>query len=426
MGGGIAGGMSKFKGFDRRVWILFFAEIVSATGVSVVMPFLSIYFYTDLGVSMALIGVVYLFRGLFSAIGNTIGGELADRIGRKRVMYSALYARAGLFVLISIAVALTGSFLLIAVLVVIGVFCGSFVDPALNAMVADVVEPGRRVHAYSLIRVGVNVGWALGPFLGGMLASFFSYSLLFLVTAMSAFVFATVVFMLINESRGERETERFHPRNTLRVLTGNPVFAVFCIGTAMLFIVTSQMGSTLPAFSKTVLGLEEYQIGLVYMLNGLMIVFLQLPIASVIDRFRPSFMLIGAALMYTTGYALVGLAGGLLALMGCMVVITLGEVIMSPTTMNFVAKVAPEDRRGRYMGVFGLFSAGGWAMGPALGGLIMDAYVGVPLTMWSLIASMGLVSAGLFVLLGMRMVRSERSGGEPIPEGVGPRWRGRL
>jgi MFS family permease len=108
---------------------------------------------------------------------------------------------------------------------------------------------------------------------------------------------------------------------------------------------------------------------------------------------------------YFLGYALVGWAGGFLMLAMCMVVITMGEVIVSPSSMNLVAALSPENKRGRYMGVYGLFSSFGIACGPICGGLIMDSTAGIgPLT-WFLIATFGLMATFGYFIMG-RMVRS--------------------
>jgi len=398
----LAGTFDQFRSFDRRVWVLFASQLIASIGFSVVIPFLAIYFHDRLGVSMSLVGTVFLSLALMGAIGQLIGGLLADRFGRRRVMLLSVSIRAVIFAMVSLAIASSQGFFAISALVVVSFLMGSMFEPAANAMVADVVEPGRRLEAFSLLRIGVNIGWAVGPMMGGFLAAV-SYSSLFLLTALTGAISATLICLWIEESIHRQLKGGDLRLRELASIRRDTNFTIFCVASFVMFIVVSQMSSTLSVFSNEQVGLPEVEIGYLYSINGLMVVLLQFPIARCLGRFRMSRALVMGAVVYAVGYFLVGIAPAFIFMALCMTIITLGELIVSPSSMNLVAKLSPENERGRYMGVFGLSGAMGWSLGPFIGGVLIDTVVDRPLLLWGTIALISIIAAAVYAALGRRI-----------------------
>jgi MFS family permease len=406
--------MGRYRDFDRRVWVLFFAEMIVSTGFSVVIPFLAIYFYDKLGVAMSLVGLVYLARAMTAAFGAVIGGELADRIGRRRVMLLSMSSQAAVYLLVALAIAGNYDFLFIAALVVVSSIASSLFEPAANAMVADVVEPGRRLEAYGLLRVGGNIGWAAGPAMGGFLAAV-SYSSLFLLTAVTGMVSFFMILFWILETGRKGELKSFSLRDITTVRKDRN-FTLVCVLSFVLFIAVSQMSSTFSVFANGSLGITEIEIGYLYSLNGALVVLFQLPMAHIVTGRRMSRVLALGALVYTLGYFLVGFSDGFYIMAMCIAIITLGELIVSPSTMNLVASLSPERERGRYMGIFSFFSLTGWSLGPFVGGMLIDTVVGMPVLLWGLLSTFALMAAAGYLLLGRKIPeyadRSLRKPGE--------------
>jgi MFS family permease len=395
---------NSFKGYDRRVWILFVGRMVGAAGFSVVMPFLAIYLHDKIGVPMSYVGLIFLASSATGAVGQVLGGEIADKFGRKNVMALAQGTRAGIFVMISFVIATQMDFLLIAVLVICSSLVGNIFEPASNAMIADVVSPGKRLEAYSLLRIGVNIGWALGPLVGGFLAAV-SYSSLFLLTAVTSGTVALIMTLGVEESmRKGGPSEGFSFRDLGRVRR-NKRFVFFCIMSFLLFIVVAQMSTTYSVFSTDVVGVSEVEIGYLYTVNGALVVLLQLPMARYLTKFKMSSVIASGAIVYAAGYFLVAFAQDFMFLVFCMFVITMGENITSPSSMNLVANMSPEKERGRYMGVFGLSTSFGYSLAPFIGGILLDVMTGMPVMLWGIVASFGIVSALGFLRLGRSMPR---------------------
>ena len=400
------------KQFDRRVWALFVGRIISATGFSIVIPFLSIYFYLDLGIPMTTIGAVFLVSTGFGALGQIIGGEVADRFGRRNIMILAMSSRALIFVGISLVIYFTNDFLFIAVLVVCSSFVGSLFEPASNAMIADVVSPSKRLEAYGLLRIGQNIGWTLGPLLGGLLA-IWGYSTLYLLTAICSAAVAVIIFLYVRESsRRDLGRKRLSFKDLKELKDQAAPFLLFSFFSIFLWLVMAQMSSVYSVYSTSEVGMTLTEIGYLYAINGIIVVVLQLPLARYIVRFRMTSVTAVGSLVYAAGYFSVALATDFWMLAGSMVIITLGEVITSPSSMNLVANLSPENERGRYMGIFGLFTSTGWSLGPFVGGILYEAFNSEPFLLWGGVAIFAIVSAiGYFSLRAILSEKLDRVGG---------------
>ncbi len=98
-----------------------------------------------------------------------------------------------------------------------------------------------------------------------------------------------------------------------------------------------------------------------------------------------------------------------------MVVLTIGELIFAPSSIAFVAKVAPETMRGRYMGVYGMTMGVSFGLGPIVGGMINDNLS--PVLIWPIMASFALASAVAFLLIGRIATDDRRLAGAPAVPG---------
>ncbi|MCX6651346.1 MAG: MFS transporter [Methanomassiliicoccales archaeon] len=400
------------RGYDRRVWTLFYGRIISSLGFSIVMPFLSIYLNQELGISMTVVGLVLLISAIVGASGQILGGELADIVGRKKVMVIAMATRCLMFIGLAYVIAGGADLVVITVMICMSSLAGSFFEPASSAMIADVVEPKKRLEAYGLLRIGGNLGWTIGPLLGGLLAMI-SYPFLFLISALATGTVSIIVFLFVGESISPgSKRERFSLRDLGR-LGKDRRFIAFSFISIFLFMMFGQMASTYAVFSTAQIGLTSAEIGYIYAINGLMVVLIQFPISRAISHHRMTRVMAFGSLLYAIGYGIVGLtptlglqlpswllSPGFMYLAMCMFIVTMGEMIVSPSSTALVAKMSPEKERGRYQGMYGLVSSFGFSAGPFFGGLLYDNFLGDPIIMWAGIGCFGLFAAIGFLALG--------------------------
>jgi MFS family permease len=410
--------LAQLKGYPRALWYLFIGQLINVVGFSIVLPFLGLYLNTKLGVPMTIVGTVFLVASLTRSGALVLGGELSDLFGRRRVMLVALGSRIGTFALLGYLVAVRADVLYVGAAVVLSYALGAIYQPAASAFVSDVMPSDKRIEGFSLLRIGANAGWAIGPAIGGLLAAYVSYSSLFYATTLCFGI--TFVFMLfvVPETHTRQKGQRFSVRDIASTARDRR-FMAFCAMCMLMFIVMAQLVTTLAVFSKTYVGLSEKDVGRLYTFNGILVVLLQLPLAAAIRRWNHSLAMAAATMFFVTGYFLVGFAMNMYFLMLCVVFITTGEMLMSPTSQTLVAGLAPKANVGRYMGVFGLTRSTGWALGPFIGGMAMDTavFAADPRLLWGFIVSVGVVGALGFVLLRNELAKglSERGRVASVP-----------
>ncbi|MCU0861122.1 MAG: MFS transporter [Methanomassiliicoccales archaeon] len=385
--------------YDRRIWVLFWSRLIDGAGFSIVYPFLTIYMSSILEVPMTLVGLVILVAGVAGAVGSIAGGIWADAYGRRQVMVLSMLARTLSFLVLALVIAVVPDLWLIAALLAINFFLGGAFDPANNAMVADVVEPAKQLEAYGLLRVAWNLGFAIGPAIGGLIVTA-SYLMAFMASAAVSFVAALVVLLFLKESYVPKKRARTE-RGRLDLSGISLPFLAFCFFCVPMFIMAGQFSTTFPVFANERLGIDQFIIGVVFGINGLMVAVIQLPLARWLSRFNRFASMLFGTLVYSLGFMCLALISGGVGLAVCMVVITFGEMVVTPVSTSLTAAYSHEDDRGRYMGVFGLIASLGWFTSSLVGGLIYDN-VASGLVLWGVMALMGVITAMGMALLWQR------------------------
>ena len=385
--------------FDPRIWVLFVIEIITSFGFGAVVPFISIYLHTECGLSMRAVGVVALLLVVCSSGGRILGGELSDRIGRRGVLRTSMGLRS--FVLLGLAGAIhlqTHWMVIVAWFWLVRILGGAL-QPALGAMVADLTDETDRVKAYGLLRVGINVGWAGGAAVGGVVVYHFGYAAAFVIPAVGSLAGCLMAWTMLGGARAVLTDKPFKLSNVFAPGADRRLL-VFCLASLPLLLLVGQFLMTLSVFAKQRVGLDDTQVGWLYAINGAIIMLVQWPMTFLVERVGLRTSLIAGGLLYAGGYWCLGFAGGLIGMMIGMLVISFGEVTYNPAMQTVVAEIAPPGKTGRYMGFYGLAEAIGWGAGPFLGGVLWDAVADDhPLYLWAPLASLGVITAIVYRLV---------------------------
>jgi len=392
------GMLAPFTALDRRIWLLALARCINTMGFSLVMPFMAMHLVEDRGASGALYGGIYLVAGLVAALGQGISGELSDRIGRRKVMVSGLAARAVNLAALGVAVLDASPIWVIGLLVITNGLLRSQFEPAASAAVTELAKPDERVAAFGLQRIGLNVGWAVGPALGGFLASQ-SYGALFFVAAPATLL--TILAVLPVKDRPSiriaavpEKRPRLTPRAATEALRENRIFATYLVLVLLGSVMTVQIFSTLSLYASTMLAFTKADVGLLYTVNGLAVVLFQVPAVAIAKPWGMRRALFVGALLYAVAYVIFGSAATFPGMAFGMAVLTAGEVIFAPALSDTAATLGDPARMGRAFGLFGLAQTLGVSLGPLVGGLAFDHLRTEPLVMWGLMAA-GMVLVGL-------------------------------
>jgi MFS family permease len=392
---------SFLRKFDHRLWILAGGWVASSFGFSLALPFISLYFHSDLGLSLTAIGLYFGISALIRAVFQAYGGELADKLGRYSLMVASQLIRSVTFLFIAYAVAHHWGFYPVAGLLIFNSIFGALFQPAANATVADLVGREERTEAYAIVRVAGNLGWALGPAVGGFLAVN-SYGVLFIFSSIMTFVSGLVVaFFLRGVGYMGTVQDKFRLRDIL-YLKGSELILKHAGLIFVLYLVVAQLIAPFSLYAVDLVGISKTQLGLLFSLNGMMVTFLQIPTTRILRKVKLTTQLSIGAAIYAVGYFSVGLVSTFAFFIVAFAVITMGENFISPPALSITANLAPQGRTGRYMGIYGFSVTAGWSLGPLLGGILLDWFKPHFVYSWGVIALIAVLSS-----IGFRMLTAK-------------------
>jgi MFS family permease len=391
-----------YEDYPKPFWTLTFATFIDAVGGALIFPFLSLYITSRFQVGMTEVGILF---GLFSAasiFGSGLGGALADRMGRKSMVLYGLVISA----LSSLSIALVPSIEWLYLLVIfVGLF-SNLGGPARQAMVADLLRPEKRAQGYSILRVVMNLSVTIGPAIGGLLAAQ-SYLLLFLSDATISILVAIFILRALPETRPMRMEKSGEEESFFQTFKGygrvlrDRFYLSFIFGGILLMLVYMQMNTTLPVYLRDVHQISEQGYGLILSLNAGMVVLFQFFVTRKVDHRPPMLMMALGTAFYVVGFSMYGFTSAYPLFLLAMVIITIGEMIVAPVGQALVARMAPEDMRGRYMAIYGYTFTVASMTGPFLAGLVIDNFD--PRILWYFAGTVGVLAMMIFLLLYRQM-----------------------
>ncbi len=388
--------------YPRQFWVLLWGMLLTSIGGSMWWPFITIYMRERLNVPLTQVTLLFTLYSAAGLIATSLVGPAVDRFGRRSAMIAGL-AIPGLALGSMGLVHGLGPWAI--ALTVMGMFAPMYRVGA-DAMVADLVPADERVKAYSVLRMGNNVGVAIGPAIGGFVAAV-SYDLAYFSAGAANLVFALLVFLLVRETMQRTgETSRTSEAAGYGPVLRDRRFLAFCLVMVIATIPSPLLWMLMPAYAKEHFGVVESQIGFIMSMNAVMVVVLQVIVTRWSSR-RPQLRILAlGALLYGLGVGSVALGAGFWAFMMSMIVLTFGELLLAPTGTAFSANAAPPEMRGRYMGLYGLTWSVAFGIGPVLGGWLNDNVA--PVATWVGGLAAGLIGVAGFLALQRVITRRAR------------------
>jgi MFS family permease len=396
-----------YREYRRSFWILVGATFIDRLGGALLFPFFALYITEKFNVGMTEVGVLFALFSFSSFVGSFLGGALTDRVGRRRILIFGLLAS-------SFSTLLMGFIESLQAFYVLALIAGVFTDvagPAHQAMVADLVPEQKRAEGFGIMRVAFNLAVVIGPAIGGLMAAR-SYQLLFVTDAIISTITAGIVYFFLRETKPQTRADA-KPETVGATFKGygrvlrDSTFMLFVFMCILMGLVYMNMNTTLGVYLRDVHGAKEWNYGLLLSINALMVVILQFPISHYITDRPPLLMMAAGTALYAVGFALYGLVSGNAMFILAMVIITFGEMIVSPVAQSLTARFAPEDMRGRYMAIFGISWSIPFMIGPLLAGLILDNLN--PNLLWYAAGFIGFLAVLGFLYLHRRADLSEET-----------------
>lgn len=377
----------------RSYWYVWWGTLINRLG-GFVIPLITIYLTKERGYSVGEAGGVVSIFGLGQVIASIIGGQLADRVGRRATMVMSLFGGAIAMAALVWAHSLTE----IAIMVGVVGLVGELYRPAVGAFIADVIPPEHRIEAYGLLHWVINIGFAFAAIAGGMIADL-DFRVLFVGDAVTMAIYGVIVLVAVPETKPPAAPE--NPDNVTAKpsaswLTDMP-FVVFIVLSFFLTLLPIQSGAPLAAH-MTDQGFSSSAYGLAMGVNGLLIIATQPLLAAWAQTKDPNRVLVLAVGFYAVGFALHGAGPFLVVHCAAVAIWTLGEILESPTRSAIVANLSPADARGRYQGATVMAWGLGYFVGPWLGTTIWEATE--PPVLWLGCFGLGIAVAVVTALTG--------------------------
>lgn len=356
--------------FPPNFWIVVIIEGLMVFGYSLSFPFLAIYLNSK-GYEMTLIGFYFSVVMFISSVASSIGGRWSDYAGRKRVMFYSLFLR-GIFIgLIAFVVKLDLNPGFILVINFFSSLSSFGFHSVVVAYISDMITEKERVKAFSILRIATNAGWALGPAIGGVVAGV-SYGLAFSISSFVFIILSLYVISYLPEVKKEYDDDNNFHFSFRFDYTISKEFALLLIYSFLMTAVMSHLVVPLSLYSKKYLGFNEKQIGFIFTLNGIIVIAIQYFIGKIIKREKIFEFLFISCLLYGVGYFLYGYSSYYIFALFSILIVTLGEVIFSPSVTAYVSYIVPTNKRGSYLGFHNMISEFGRSFGIFAGSFLID------------------------------------------------------
>ena len=347
---GLRSYVNNFRGFRREVWILALITFINRAG-TMVLPFLSKYLKENLHFTYGEVGWIMVAFGLGSMLGSWLGGKLTDKIGFYKIMVFSLFTSGILFFILQYITSFWGlCFGMFGIMTIADMF-----RPAMFVSLSVYAKPENRVRALSLVRLAVNLGFAAGPTLGGLIILRMGYPGLFWIDGSSCIIAILIFAWTVKEKKriplAVGETPVIIVRQS--IYKDKPfwllLFTIFII--VMVFF---QIFTTLPLYHNEKFGLTEFQTGMLLSLNGLLVFLFEMPIVSIVERKKINKIKIIAygALCVSLGYFVLLLDFWVPILVLSIIFLSFGEILAFPFSNAVALNRAAKGQEGQYMGLF--------------------------------------------------------------------------
>lgn len=359
-----------YSGISPSVWWLSLVMFVNRSG-TMVIPFLTVYMKKELHFTITQAGLVMGMFGVGALLGGYLGGRLTDKVGFYPVQFWSLFLHGVLFIVLSQMKTfweVGGCIFLLSTI-------GESFRPANSAAIAYYSQPESRTRSYSLNRLAINLGFSIGPAIGGILAAI-SYQWLFWADGITC-IFAVLLLRALlppvknitpahaEVKKGDPSTSAYHDRVYMLFM-----FYVFLVAFCFLL-----MFSIVPLYYAQQVKLSESTIGILLASNGLLIAIVEMVMVYKLEGKRTATYYVSlGALLIGFSYLVLNLEQSLIIVALGMLILTVGEMLMFPFINTFWVGRSKDHNRGQYAAVFTMSFALAHIAAPTLGAYIADHF----------------------------------------------------
>ncbi len=385
-----------YDGLSRRIWLLGIVILINRSG-TMVLAFMTLY-CKSIGFTTKQGGFVVAIYGIGSVAGAFLGGKITDKFGFYYTQFTALLLGGIMFIVLG----QMRSYEAICICTFFLSMVNESFRPANAAAIAHYSTPKNRTQAFSLVRLAINIGWGIGVAVGGLLASI-NYHLLFWTDGFTNIAAALSLIVILPKVTLQQQKPTAHA-DDVKPLAKTPYhdreFLKFLLLTFLFAVCFFQLFTTVPLYFKEGLKLNEFWIGVVMSVNGLLIAIIEMVLVFKLEGRRPylTLMSYGSVIM-GIAFLLLNLPvhnGFIIALLS-MLVITVAEMTGMPFMNSYYIGRSSDRNRGQYAGLYTM----SWSLAQVIGsscGAIIAASFGF-FNLWLIVGFICLVTAlGYYML----------------------------
>lgn len=394
--------INSFRGFSKEVWILATITFINRSG-TMVLPFLSKYLKENLGFSFDEVGWIMVCFGVGSMFGSWIGGKLTDKIGFYKIMIFSLFSSGVMFILLQFITSFVG--LCIAMIVIMTV--ADMFRPAMFVSLGTYAKPENRTRAFTLVRLSVNLGFAAGPAIGGLIIMNLGYFALFWIDGITCILAILIFWLLIKEKKAiKTEEDLIEEANAPKTIFKDKPFLLLIGSSFCVALIFFQLFSTLPLYHHDYYKWTEFQTGLLMASNGIMIFLLEMPMISFIEKnsINKVQVILFGTFLFALSFFILMYQTLLGVLWISLVLLTIGEMMSFPCFNSVALSRAPKGQHGKYMGIFTMSFSIGHIFSSKIGMDIIENYGYV--TNWFVMGCVGLLGVILLYIMD-KMIQKE-------------------
>jgi predicted MFS family arabinose efflux permease len=357
-----------YGGLSPGTWWLSLVMLVNRSGTMVV-PFMTMYLTQHYKYTIGKAGFVMSLFGLGAIIGALIGGKLVDKVGFYYVQLFALICGGSMFIVLG----QMRSYVSICICTFILAVLNESFRPANTVAIAHYSKEQNRTRSYSLNRLAINMGWAVGGALGGIIASF-NYRLLFWVDGITNLMGAGLLYITLSPKRNSA-TEVKSKENNIdsKAVYKDQTYLSFIVLVFFFALCFFQLFTTIPVFFKENFHLSVLYIGMIMALNGLIITLFEMITIFSLEGKRPSLHFISSGvLLVAVAFLLLNIPPvnyGMIALVS-MIFLTFGEILAMPFMNAYWIGRTVANNRGQYAALYSVAWATAQTVGPYSGSLV--------------------------------------------------------
>ncbi|WP_299114979.1 MFS transporter [uncultured Winogradskyella sp.] len=346
--------IASFKGLPKEIWYISLISLVNRAG-TMVIPFLSLYLTKNLDFSNDDAGWILAFFGIGSVIGGWLGGKLTDVFGFYKVMIVSLFLTGLCFIGLQYMSSFWG--LCFGILITMSI-ADSF-RPAIYVSIKTYTTEENRTRAIGLLRLAINLGMGIGPTLAGLIIVSKGYNILFWIDGITCILAILLFSYLVKEPKRqplEIESESDAVSKPKNIVYRDFTYWIFIAMFFFMGMAFFQLIITMPLYYEGVFGLNEFQIGLFWMINIGLIIILEMPFLSYLEKqsITVTKLILYACLLMSISFYILYQNFWFGILVISMALITFGEMLGFPYTNRFALSRAKEGFEGSYMALYAM------------------------------------------------------------------------